>query len=115
MSDRVRISSVESEPNAARVAIEGELDLETVGAVDLTLRDLAADHVELDLGGVTFCDSRGIECIVRHRVARRDEKRDLLLVRRSEPVERVLSAANLHRFFDADPEPRPVAPPDRDG
>ncbi len=101
MPARIRVTA-EQHSEIARIRVEGELDVETVGNLDAVLRDVDAERIEVDLGAVTFCDTRGLECIVRQRVATRDEDRVLALVDRSEAVDRLLGAANLNRFFDDD-------------
>jgi anti-anti-sigma factor len=50
------------------VAPHGELDMATVGAIEAELarvRRSGADHVVLDLGGLTFMDSSGLNLVSR--------------------------------------------------
>lgn len=52
----------------AVVAPSGELDMSTVGAVELELRALRSegfDEIVLDLSGLTFMDSTGLHLAVR--------------------------------------------------
>jgi anti-sigma B factor antagonist len=60
-------------PDATVLAVDGELDLASIG----TLKDVVADRlgsgaqVVLDLAGLTFCDSTGLGAFVAlHRRAR---------------------------------------------
>lgn len=50
------------------VAPHGELDMATVGAIEAELtrvRQSGAEHVVLDLGGLTFMDSSGLNLVAR--------------------------------------------------
>src|SRR4051812_47730187 len=60
--------SVESDRALARVRVRGEIDLETVGAVENRLRsarDTGVQRIELDLADVTFIDSTGLHLVLR--------------------------------------------------
>lgn len=51
-----------------RVTLAGELDVHTAGQVELRLTDLAASghrSLVLDLSGISFCDSSGIDLFMR--------------------------------------------------
>ncbi|MFF4104615.1 STAS domain-containing protein [Streptomyces sp. NPDC001903] len=51
-----------------RLTLAGELDLHTVGQVEPRLTELAASGrhtLLLDLSGISFCDSSGIDLFVR--------------------------------------------------
>ncbi|MFI7600116.1 STAS domain-containing protein [Actinoplanes sp. NPDC049681] len=54
---------------AVCVAVTGEIDMATVGALEDALRDAFArdgvTEVAVDLGAVTFCDSSGIAALDR--------------------------------------------------
>jgi anti-anti-sigma factor len=59
---------VSREDGQAVVSPRGELDMATVGAVDLELRglrDAGVDRIVLDLGGLTFMDSSGLHLLTR--------------------------------------------------
>jgi anti-anti-sigma factor len=50
------------------VAPHGELDMATVGAIEAELtrvRQSGAEHVVLDLGGLTFMDSSGLHLVLK--------------------------------------------------
>jgi len=51
------------EPEAARVALSGELDADEVGAVERLLEALDLQHVEFDLTDVALADARGIHAL----------------------------------------------------
>jgi anti-sigma B factor antagonist len=59
---------VTADGDEATVAPQGELDMATVGAVDVELKRLHGTGVRkilLDLSGLTFMDSSGIHLVVR--------------------------------------------------
>ena len=58
---------------ASEVVLEGELDLETVPAVQAALADARAARTAtvLDLGGLTFLDSTGVRLLLEQARARR--------------------------------------------
>ncbi|WP_412078714.1 STAS domain-containing protein [Streptomyces xanthophaeus] len=51
-----------------RIALAGELDFHTAGLVEPRLSDLVGSghrNLDLDLSGLTFCDSAGIDLLLR--------------------------------------------------
>jgi anti-anti-sigma factor len=59
---------VKREDGRAIVSPRGELDMATAGAVDQELRELRREGVAsilLDLGGLTFMDSSGLQLVTR--------------------------------------------------
>jgi anti-anti-sigma factor len=55
---------------AVSLRLDGELDLATAGLLDAQVRQAltgGATQLVIDLGGVTFCDSTGIEALVKAR------------------------------------------------
>jgi anti-anti-sigma factor len=60
--------SVIREDDHVVVAPRGELDMATVGAIEQELKGLrrsGVDHVVLDLGGLSFMDSSGLNLVSR--------------------------------------------------
>jgi anti-anti-sigma factor len=85
------------EGETAVVALRGELDLATVGAVERRLAELRAERraTLLDLDALTFMDSTGIRLVL---AAHEDAQRDgwsFAVTRGSERVQQVLSAAQV--------------------
>jgi anti-sigma B factor antagonist len=86
----------------ARVAISGELDIQTAPRFIATVHDIAeppVKRVELNCEGVTFLDSAGVRALI---VARNDASRrgvDVVLVERSNAVSRVLEMTGLDRLL----------------
>ena len=95
--------SVQHAARAARVVVEGEVDLATVDdlvrAADEALRD-APQRLELDLAGVSFIDSVGIGALVTIRNTTRADGIVLVLGNVSRPVRRLLQIANLDTVFE---------------
>jgi anti-sigma B factor antagonist len=58
-------------PDGVRVNLSGELDLSQVAVADRVLSHLSlpARTLTLDLTGLEFCDSMGLQCLIRIRAA----------------------------------------------
>lgn len=62
---RVEVRCLES---GALVRLEGEVDMATAKQLDIALRELPRLRVTVDLSGLTFMDSSGLNALVRaHR------------------------------------------------
>jgi anti-anti-sigma factor len=89
--------------STAVVSPAGELDAATVEALGdevTALRRAGAERVVVDLGGVTFLDSRGLGVLL---VLRNDAKRagqELLLVPGPPQVQRVFALTRTRGLFD---------------
>ena len=80
-----------------RVLVRGEVDIDTVGALDSELRAAEAGDatsIVLDLSGVSFLDSMGISAIVRGAL-RSSANGDRLRVVSSPAVDRVIDLCGL--------------------
>ncbi len=88
-------------PDVELVVVEGELDGSTVAGLRSLLERSAAAHVAVDLGGVGFVDSSGVEVLVRTH--KRGELH-LVGVQRSRAVTRVLDLFGLTGEFDQHPD-----------
>jgi anti-anti-sigma factor len=66
MSEPLLEIHAEPRQDAIRVAVSGELDLATVPILAAALERHTVEHerVELDLGGVSFMDSSGIQLLI---------------------------------------------------
>jgi anti-anti-sigma factor len=87
-------------PNVLRVALSGELDLTRTLLLDSELQAVEARHPEaviIDLRRLDFVDSSGIARLLgaRRRAARGGWQ--LLIVRGSEAVQRIMSLAAVDR------------------
>jgi anti-anti-sigma factor len=84
------------EPGRLTVVPTGELDIATADAVRAELAGRAdADHVVLDLRGVEFLDTSGIQVAVEAWRVAREEGFDLTIVRADPRVHRVFEIAGL--------------------
>ncbi|WP_328787393.1 MULTISPECIES: STAS domain-containing protein [unclassified Streptomyces] len=70
----IDLKTVGRDDRGLRIALAGELDFFTVGHVAPRLRELAGSghrNIVLDLCGLSFCDSAGIDLLIRlHRRCR---------------------------------------------
>jgi anti-anti-sigma factor len=88
---------------AVCVALRGELDLEHAYTFDEELRrvERARPHcLVLDLRGLSFLDSCGLARLLAARRRARRERRQLLLVRGSVPVQRLMAITAVSEHFE---------------
>ena len=78
-----------------RVAVQGELDAFTAPELRASIDQAASADVELDLGGVSFIDSSGLATVVESHQRLEQEDRRLVIVERSEIVQRLLDLSGL--------------------
>ena len=76
------------------VVLRGDLDMETVGDFSRKLEGVQGTVV-LDLEGVTFLDSTGLQSLVHAQDAARQRGDDLILRHPSAAVQRVLDLTNM--------------------
>ncbi|MBD2899558.1 STAS domain-containing protein [Spirillospora sp. NPDC000708] len=95
------------------VTVEGELDLGTAGTLDEHLsKAIGAEErprIVVDVTRMTFCDSSGLNVLIRasKRIAALQGR--FVLVRPTERVRNVLRVTGLERVFDIrDEPPEPV-------
>ena len=89
---------VHPERDVVRVAPRGELDLTTVGAVEGEIAELRAAgfrQLLLDLRGVTFMDTTGLQLILALDGAARADGIELGLVQGPRAVERVFELCGV--------------------
>jgi anti-anti-sigma factor len=105
------MSSIEARPfsatvvvdgDSARVVFEGELDLAGVErARDAIARgEQAAGMLVLDLSGLTFMDSTGLEVVLRAARRARDSGRRLVVSRPSHYVRRLFEMTAIDQSLD---------------
>jgi anti-sigma B factor antagonist len=94
--------SVHRESNETIVALTGEIDLQTApglsNAVDEALAD-SPTRVVLDMGGVTFCDSRGLGTLVVLARAAARSRAVLVLTNLGDFLHRLLSVSGTSEHF----------------
>jgi anti-anti-sigma factor len=80
------------------IVLRGELDMETVGHLTKQL-EAVEGTVIVDLDGVTFLDSTGLQSLVHARDAARQRGDDVILRHPSAAVSRVLDVTNMWESF----------------
>lgn len=94
------ISAEEGPP--ARVTISGELDLVSATALQAELASLeesAPDELIIDIRGVTFADSSGVDLLICAQRRAEREGRRLYVTETSPAVQDVLDLCGLRGFF----------------
>ena len=94
MPDSLTIS-VRNVHGAQVVAVSGELDLATAGALSNQLAETSGSPVVVDLADLSFMDSSGISCLVVAKTRMDDEGRTLILTRPQPRVEEALDIVGL--------------------
>jgi anti-sigma B factor antagonist len=88
---------------AVRVTLRGELDLEHAYTFDEELRRVEGERppcLVLDLKGLSFMDSCGLARLLAANRRAHRERRRLLLVRGSVPVQRLLAITAVGQHFE---------------
>jgi anti-sigma B factor antagonist len=88
---------------AVRVALRGELDLEHAYTFDEELRRVEGARpacLVLDLSGLSFLDSSGLARLLAANHRARRERRRLLLIRGTPPVQRLLAITAVGQHFE---------------
>lgn len=78
-----------------RVAVRGELDAFSAPELRACIDAAESGDVELDLGGVSFIDSSGLATVVESHQQLEREARRLVIVDRSDIVQRLLELSGL--------------------
>jgi anti-sigma B factor antagonist len=88
---------------AVRVTLRGELDLEHAYTFDEEMRRVEEERppcLVLDLKGLSFLDSSGLARLLAANRRARRERRRLLLVRGSVPVQRLMAITAVGQHFE---------------
>jgi anti-anti-sigma factor len=109
MSQSILTTDVQR-PNqtSAVVTVHGPLDLGTAGEMeDLLAAEMrgGANHLVLDLSDVAFCDSTGVNALLRVHRRAGAEQGWLRLSAASDQVRRVLQVTHLDRVLRRYPDP----------
>jgi anti-sigma B factor antagonist len=105
--------AIEETDSAARVVLEGELDIATTPRADAELRRVeqnGARVIVLDLRQLTFMDSTGLRLLVAADARARDAGHRLAIVRGPPAVHRVLEITGLDAKLDVIADPADAHP-----
>ncbi|MEA2156336.1 MAG: hypothetical protein QOE11_2476 [Solirubrobacteraceae bacterium] len=97
---------VEYDGRCARLALQGELDLATVGALADQLREVWSRDVqgiEIDLRDLTFIGSSGVAALLEANSRARDRGCALTLVRGTAAIHRIFELTGIESQFDFRP------------
>jgi anti-sigma B factor antagonist len=87
-------------PNGTLIGkLSGKLALETVHDFIETMRHEPADHLILDMSGVSFLDSAGVGALVSLFVSRRNHKRTFALAALTEQGNAVMQVSGLTKLL----------------
>jgi anti-anti-sigma factor len=76
------------------VSIDGEIDLAAVNSVRVDLDPLLADEVIVDLTGITFIESSGLQCLL-HMYAEAAQRGGRLVLGEVSSVVRLLEVSGV--------------------
>ncbi len=91
----------------ALVALAGELDVSTVGALYEQLAALAAEgvcHVSLNMAEVTFIDSTGLSLLVTEHKRAESMNGELIIFSPSSDLRMLFEICGLDSYFDIRPK-----------
>jgi anti-anti-sigma factor len=97
---RLDLTTESSSNNGAAITrLEGRLSLETVHYFIETLRPEPAEHLVLDMSGVTFLDSAGVGALVSLFVSRKHHGKTFALAALNPQGSAVLEVAGLFKLL----------------
>ncbi|MFH8991522.1 STAS domain-containing protein [Streptomyces sp. NPDC017940] len=101
MNSALHIDLADTRGQTAALTVSGELDLTTFGALDRGLEDALSEHptLILDLTGVTFCDSSGLNTLLRLRRRAQDTGGQLVLAAPPPQMLRLLTLTGTDSIF----------------
>jgi anti-sigma B factor antagonist len=105
---RLRLELSEG-PRSARMALYGEFDIASADEAGSAFEELLGrdlDAVVVDLSGLDFIDSSGVQFLVNARDAALARGLKLSLVHGGDPVRRVLTVSGVTALFDGDEKRR---------
>ncbi|MCT4353887.1 STAS domain-containing protein [Streptomyces sp. Je 1-79] len=104
---RIAVSVTPTAGGGVLVKVCGELDLDSVTHLRTTLLHALAvcdgAGVALDLSGVTFCDSIGLNALLRARMQAADDRHPLTITAASPQVTRLLEITGAAPLFESGP------------
>jgi anti-sigma B factor antagonist len=106
---RLRLEVSEG-PRSARIALYGEFDIASADDASRALQELLSrglDAVVVDLSGLDFMDSTGVQFLVDGRDTALARGLKLSLIHGGDPVRRVLTVSGVTALFDDDSRDSP--------
>ncbi len=105
-------ATVRTEAGGPVVRVVGEIDFDSAPLLHAVLREAlatspAAPYVVVDLARVGFCDSAGLDVLIRARREALAQGRVVRLRAPSEAVAQVLRLTGVGEIFPVDPAPAP--------
>jgi anti-anti-sigma factor len=91
--------TIRTQGDTVIVTVAGDVDLANATELAETLSAQADSHLVVDLSGVRFLDSKGIEVLVRAYQAQSNAARTFRTVGEIDQVRRVLEIAGLFDLF----------------
>jgi anti-sigma B factor antagonist len=99
--------ALEKHPDSTETLIiyraTGKISLETVNEFIQRLRPEPAQHLVLDMGGVSFLDSAGVGALVSIFVNRRNHSKTFALASLAPQATAVVTVAGLHKLLPIHP------------
>ena len=107
---------VDSQGQTARIALIGEMDLVSAGEFNSTFERVVSDsairHLVVDLRGLSFIDSTGLEGIFRADTKARRDGFNLAVVKGPPLINRIFLLTGADRRLVMVDDPQDLAPPD---
>lgn len=95
--------TTETNGTTVRLALQGELDIASAGAVEQELARIELDPpptIVLDLSELAFMDSTGLRIIVAADARAREHGRKLVIVRGPDAVQRIFRMTRIDERLD---------------
>jgi anti-sigma B factor antagonist len=101
MNSRLSVETADTRGQAVALTVAGPLDMATVPVLEHAVNKAFDDHpkVILDLAGVTFCDSSGLNTLVRLRRRAQHSGGKLLLAASPRQMMRLLTITGADHVF----------------
>ncbi|MFD5814069.1 STAS domain-containing protein [Streptomyces sp. f51] len=101
MNSLLRIDTAGTHSQATALTVAGPLDLNTASILEHTVDEALNHHptVILNLTGVTFCDSSGLNTLIRLRRRAQHSGGELILAAPTQQMMRLLTITGAHSVF----------------
>lgn len=102
VSNELRVTFAAIDGEVVVLAVAGELNMRTSGGLDAAVRAAAGEHqrhLVLDLSGVPFCDSSGLNALITLRRRLHEAGGSLVLAAVPERLARLLLTTRVSRLI----------------